>query len=328
LVILTMLVPFGAAGLIGVVKDHVHIPGFGAPATAGASGPAALSVITEPTTGMGRIDQLISTAHEGVEIEMYEVSDQTVETELAADAARGVRVQVLLDSAYSGRSENGSAFSFLSSHGVDVRWASPGEIFHEKSVCVDLVCAFGTANLTSQYYATSRDFWILDTIPADVQAIDSTFASDWTGSTPAPAPGGQDLVWSPGSATAILGVISGAQHTLYVENEEMADTAIVTALVAAAHRGVAVSVIMTTSPTWADAFSRLRAGGVRVVTYPSTASLYIHAKVVVADGTTAFVGSENFSYASLDHNRELGIVTTDGSVVGPVAAAVGRDASG
>ena len=42
--------------------------------------------------------------------------------------------------------------------------------------------------------------------------------------------------------------------------------------------------------------------------------IYIHAKVIVADSglpsQAAFVGSQNFSTASLDYNRELGLVTT------------------
>ncbi|HEX2282145.1 MAG TPA: phospholipase D-like domain-containing protein, partial [Thermomicrobiales bacterium] len=40
-------------------------------------------------------------------------------------------------------------------------------------------------------------------------------------------------------------------------------------------------------------------------------SLYIHAKLIVADGERAFVGSQNLSATSLDQNRELGIVVDD-----------------
>jgi PLD-like domain len=67
------------------------------------------------------------------------------------------------------------------------------------------------------------------------------------------------------------------------------------------------------------------AAGVKVSTYAEDASLYIHAKVVVADGTTAFVGSQNFSESSLDYNRELGLVTSDPAIVGPIARTVTSD---
>ncbi|HLL51444.1 MAG TPA: phospholipase D-like domain-containing protein, partial [Thermomicrobiales bacterium] len=38
---------------------------------------------------------------------------------------------------------------------------------------------------------------------------------------------------------------------------------------------------------------------------------YIHAKIIVADGERAFVGSQNLSATSLDQNRELGIIVDD-----------------
>ncbi|MFM9053962.1 MAG: phospholipase D-like domain-containing protein, partial [Solirubrobacterales bacterium] len=39
--------------------------------------------------------------------------------------------------------------------------------------------------------------------------------------------------------------------------------------------------------------------------------LYIHAKAIVADGTRAFMGSENFGYSSMNYNRELGLMLTN-----------------
>ena len=38
--------------------------------------------------------------------------------------------------------------------------------------------------------------------------------------------------------------------------------------------------------------------------------MYIHGKAIVADGTDAFMGSENISTGSLDWNRELGLMMT------------------
>jgi phosphatidylserine/phosphatidylglycerophosphate/cardiolipin synthase-like enzyme len=60
---------------------------------------------------------------------------------------------------------------------------------------------------------------------------------------------------------------------------------------------------------------RLRAGGVQVV---ADKALYIHAKAIVADGATVFIGSENISSTSLDKNREMGLILTDHAVVATV----------
>ena len=76
-----------------------------------------------------------------------------------------------------------------------------------------------------------------------------------------------------------------------------------------------VVIVMTDQTDWHSAFATLVAAHAAVRVYASNASLYIHAKVVIADAGTphqrAFVGSENFSNASLNSNRELGIETTD-----------------
>src|SRR6202042_612088 len=124
-------------------------------------------------------------------------------------------------------------------------------------------------------------------------------------------PLGDDLIWSPtNSLSALLGLIGSAKTSLAVENEEMGDAQIVTALEDAAKRGVAVEVAMTNGGEYTMEFNALKAAGVKVNTYVTTAPLYIHAKIILADygqsGQVAFVGSENFSNPSLTENRELG----------------------
>ena len=108
----------------------------------------------------------------------------------------------------------------------------------------------------------------------------------------------------------------------------MDDSDVTNALESAAQRGVDVDVVMTYSSSWVDAFDDLTSAGVHVRTYSPDASLYIHAKVVVADEAKLFLGSQNFSAASLDYNRELGIITTDSSLVGPVDKTVASDFAG
>jgi phosphatidylserine/phosphatidylglycerophosphate/cardiolipin synthase-like enzyme len=288
------------------------------------------SLVTEPNDGMQPIYSLISSARDTIDMTMYELADPATVSLLEADARRGVRVRVLLDQDYSGYSTNESDFSQLTSNGVQVRWAPAGTIFHQKTMTVDdRTSAIMTLNLTSKYYSTTRDFAVITTDQPDVAAIEQVFDGDWTNSgAPATGPTGQNLVWSPGAEAAIVSLIDSAQHSLLVENEEMDDPDVTNALESAARRGVDVDVVMTYSSSWTDAFDDLTSAGVHVRTYSPDASLYIHAKVVVADGATLFLGSQNFSASSLDYNRELGIITTDTSLVGPVDQTVAADFAG
>ena len=96
-------------------------------------------------------------------------------------------MRVLLDHDYSGGSVNQAAYSTLSAAGVAVAWANDSEIFHQKTITVDgSESAIMTGNLTPQYYATTRDFVVMDRQPADVAAIEKVFASDWAGAAPSP----------------------------------------------------------------------------------------------------------------------------------------------
>jgi phosphatidylserine/phosphatidylglycerophosphate/cardiolipin synthase-like enzyme len=290
---------------------------------------ATWSLVTEPNQGMGPIYSLMSSPHHTLDMTMYELSDPKAVAMLEADARRGVVVRVLLDSEYQ-KSYNQPAFNALSSNGVQVRWAPSGTIFHQKTITVDgRTSAIMTLNLTAAYYPTSRDFAVITSDAQDVAAIEQVFNVDWSGSgPPAAGPTGLDLVWSPGAEGAIVSLIDSARSSLLVENEEMDDPAVTSALEASAQRGVNVKVVMTNSSSWAAVFGQLVDAGVKVSTYPGNASLYIHAKAVVVDGASVFLGSQNFSVSSLDYNRELGLVTDDPALVGAVSQTISADFAG
>lgn len=142
-----------------------------------------------------------------------------------------------------------------------------------------------------------------------------------------------NLVWSPTqSESAILNLIDSAKSSLAIENEEMSYADIVAALGAAASRGVQTRLAMTLSKEWAANFDKLAAVGVQIVVYDPDAPLYIHAKVILADYGTAsqklFIGSQNFSYNSLDKNRELGLMVTAPAILSSVNAILAKDFQG
>lgn len=286
-----------------------------------------LAVQVEPGAGFSGLDSLVFDAKHSIDMTMYELSDMAFEQDLAAAASRGVDVRVILDGGYA-KFENERAYAYLAANRVQVRW-SPRyfDVTHEKAIVVDSSTAvISTGNLTSRYYATTRDFLVYDRNPLDVAAIAATFNADFASERTYKAAPGSDLLWSPGSEPALVSLIGSAHTSLLVENEEMDNAGIEQALEAAARRGVSVEVTMTDTSDWGSAFRALEAAGVKVRTYPDTSSaLYIHAKVVVADGRRAFVGSENFSTASLSYNRELGLLTSNAAVVTPAAATLRSD---
>jgi phosphatidylserine/phosphatidylglycerophosphate/cardiolipin synthase-like enzyme len=287
-------------------------------------------LVIEPADSMSEIYSFMESASKSLDMTMYELADPTAEQILAQDAARGVDVRVLLDKAYHGGDVNAAAYTYLHTHGVHVMWAYSGTIFHQKTIIVDNTeSCIMTMNLTARYYSTSRDMAVFDTNPADVAAIVSVFNQDFTGAEPGPGlPGSGNLVWSPGSTGSMVALIDSATTSLDIESEEMSDPTIVAALVAAAKRGVDVRIVMTASTSWDNAFSQIVAAGGHVATYPESGSLYIHAKYIDVDDQTVLICSENFSRASLDYNRELGLIIHSPAVAAEVAESFASDFAG
>jgi phosphatidylserine/phosphatidylglycerophosphate/cardiolipin synthase-like enzyme len=305
-----------------------------ATATASAAATSNYTLITAPEQGYTPIYTFVNSATKSVDMTMYELNDTTFEQDLANDAARGVTVRVILDTNLE-KTNNTPAFNFLKAHGVQVVWANTSfAATHQKTITVDGTdSAVMTGNLTSQFYATTRDFAVIDSNQIDVNAIEKAFNADFAHTAFTPTDG-DNLVWSPtDSEDQLLALINGATKTLQVENEEMGLPAVTTALENAAKRGVNVQVTMTnTGNEYASEFTALTNAGAHVATYTGETPIFVHAKVIIADfGTTAarvFLGSENFSNASLNSNRELGVILKDSAVLTSTHTTLTNDFNG
>jgi len=289
-------------------------------------------LIVEPDAGMTPIYTLLRSPRHQLDLTMYELTDPTAEAVLAEDAARGVRVRVILDGRLE-RSHNLAAYSYLRSRGVVVSW-STGRFFatHEKAFVIDgSLAVVMSLNFTERYYATSRDLAVVDPDRHDVAAIESVFGADLDGRSVG-TPAADDLVWSPSqSQSDLVALVEAAAESVSLESEELSSSAMVGALLGALHRGVAVTVVMTYDDSWRGAFTRLAAAGATVRVMYGERPRYIHAKLLVTDAGTsrarAFVGSENLSDASLLHDRELGIVLVVPSLVERVGSVIATDAT-
>ena len=315
------------AALAAVCAFGVALPAF-----------AQQTLVIEPDQGLNPIYTLISSAQSTIDMTMYELQDSTAQNLLCSAAGKGIKVRVILDVNLE-KSNNTSAYNQLSSCGVSVKWAwTTYSATHQKSILIDYgtsnaQVAIMSLNLTSRYYSTSRDYAVIESDPVDMGAIEATFNKDFAHTSVTPS-NGDDLVWSPtNSRTALLNIINNATTSLLVENEEMSDSGIVSALENAASAGVNVTIVMTDNSKYYSNLDALKSAGANIATFPNdSTSLYIHAKAIVADyGTSsavAFVGSENFSYYSLNKNRELGLTTTDSGVLDQLNSTINNDYSG
>jgi cardiolipin synthase A/B len=330
----------GTSQTVSPVSDTTST---GSGKTGSTTAGAYYSLVQYPSAGFSGFYAQTNAAKKSIDMEMYELKDTTEESDLVAAVKRHVTVRVLLDSAFSGKEVNTTAYNYLTTNGVSVKWDPSGYIFHAKVTTFDGTTSdVSTANLTSEYYATTADAEIIDTNPTQVAAIEATFNKDWTGTIPrsdtVQAPG---LVWSPitssGTAeTALVNQIAAAKRTVDFTSEELADPAIYNALAADAKRGVKCEIVMTNSSSWDTGFKAVTSAGCSVHVYPdSTKALYIHIKQIIDDAGTStqsvLIGSQNASYTSLTKNREAGLLLTNteaSSVINALTATFKTDYAG
>lgn len=243
------------------------------------------------------------------------------------DAAnRGIDVRVMLeDHPFGGGSVSPQeTMAKLRSAGVKSQPSDPEfTLTHEKGLIIDGTTAYiMTANMTNAALGTgsstkNREYLIADINSQDVQAIVAIFQADWDHTTA--SFNDPNLVVSPvNSRPSFDSLIASAKQTLLVTSEEMKDSKIEQDLVAAAQRGIKVQVILpapgssTASDSNDSSIKLIKKGGVSV---REDHHLYMHAKIMIIDGKTAFLGSENISAQSLDENRELGLIIADDNVI-------------
>jgi cardiolipin synthase len=289
---------------------------------AGIAHAQTLSTFPESDNTITPVYTFINSATKTLDMTMYEFVDTTAQNDLIALAKKGVTVRVILDQ-NDEYDSNEAAYKALTAGGVSCHWANTTyEATHQKTITVDQKTSLiMTLNLTSEYYSTTRDFAITDTDVKDVAEIETVFNADFVNGTVTPT-AADSLIWSPNLAeTALVNFINSAKHTLLVENEEMNSSTIVTALSNQAKAGVAVTVIMTNDDnTYESEFETLTKAGVKVYTYADSGTiLYIHAKAMSLDygysDENAYIGSINFSTASMTENRELGQTTQNSTVL-------------
>jgi len=299
--------------------------GLGPPDAGPARAGRPVALIVEPDAGPDAIVSLVAAARTSVWMEMYLLTDARAVAALVDRARAGCDVRAILEpSPYMSEGANQSAFDALAAAGARVRWSTPRFSYtHAKTLIVDHArLAVLTLNLTGAGLGGNREYAVVDDDAADIAAAEAVFAADETGDLAGAA---SRVVTSPDASRATLtALIEHAAQSLAIEAEELTDAAIVAALLAARARGVAVTLVWPGPADAGAAFAKLAAAGatVRAVADPG-----IHAKVVVADTRTLYVGSANLTPTSLDRNRELGLRLDDPDVARRVAATVADDAA-
>jgi phosphatidylserine/phosphatidylglycerophosphate/cardiolipin synthase-like enzyme len=288
------------------------------------------TLVVEPDDGRTPLLNAIQGAKRAVHVEAYMLTDQPLIDALVAAKKAGRDVKVVLEQyPYLASGANDAAFSALRSAGVSVTWVQTTfQLTHTKTLVIDPGQPTGVAwimslNLSAVAFTGNRDYAALASDPADVAEADAVILADYANTADARVT--HRLVVSPeDSRTKLTAMIDASTKTLDVEMEELSDGTIQARLATAVKRGVVVRLVMASSPssTTKASLDWLKANGVLVKTL-STPDM--HAKAMIVDGARAYVGSVNFTAASLDKNREIGVITDTPATLTRLSTTIAAD---
>jgi cardiolipin synthase A/B len=176
----------------------------------------------------------------------------------------------------------------------------------------------------------TRDYAVVTRHRGEVDEIKACFKADWHRKE-FDAGDGARLVWCKGNARdRIAALIDGARHTLVAQNERYQDPIIIEHLVRARMRGVKIHLMARPPHTLKEEKLVEGVGGLRImndvgIRIHKLKHLKLHAKMLLADGWRAIVGSINLTPGSFDSRRELAIEVADSDVVNRLHKVAARD---
>ncbi len=284
-----------------------------------SQGASSQSLIVLPDDGVAVVLELIERAQESIRLKIYLMTYRDIRAALIRAANRGVDVRVIIEKNPTGGGDsNQISYDELVDGGVSVKWApATFRLTHEKSLVIDdREALFGTFNYTVSSFSSNREYGVRLDDPSIVDDIASIFDADWD-AVGIELSDDSPLVLSPtNSRDRIYDIVDGAEQTLWLEQATLLDEDVTDRLIQAVHRGVEVRFIGADrggADDYAEAnYERLRQAGAQVALLGDP---QIHAKVILADGERALIGSINMTFASMELNRELGILTQDPDVV-------------
>ncbi len=291
------------------------------------------SVIVLPDDSARPIVEAINNAKKSLRIKMFTFSDPTLIQAVIAAHKRGVDVRIMLNPARrSGEEENTETREQLTKAGIDVMDSNPRfDVTHEKSMVIDDETAYvKSLNWQTKNLTETRDYAVVTSHKHEVDEIIECFEADWVRAEFAPGDRSH-LIWCVGNGRQRLGqLIDDAKDSLWLQNERYQDPVIIEHIVRAKERGVKVHVMAR--PPHKLKREKLVEGvsGLRIlqdvgIKIHKLKHVKLHAKVLLADGERAIIGSINLAPGSFDSRRELAIEVRDKHVVDRVHVVLKHD---
>jgi len=268
-----------------------------------------VKLLIQPDDGVAPIVRALNRAKKSIQILVFRVDRSEIEKALLEAVQRGVAVQALIASTNRGGDKNLRRFEMrLLEKGITVaRTANDLLRYHGKMMIIDgkelHVFAF---NFTHLDIDLSRSFGISTTSRNVVKEASKLFDCD-AKRIPYKAKCAEFVVSPANARKELMKFIDGAKKQLLMYEMKISDSEFITLLNEKISQGLDVRVIGQGSV-------RGRSLPIRIM--PTR----LHARAILRDGTSAFLGSQSLRKLELEARREIGIIFHDKKVVKQMAS--------
>ena len=263
-----------------------------------------MKLVLQPDDGLEPILKALDQAKKSIQILIFRIDRSEVEKALTAAVERGVSVQALVACTNRGGEKILRRFEMrLLERGVTVtRTADDLVRYHGKMIIIDgkelFLLAFNFSHLD---ITLSRSFGVSTSEPKIVAEAIRLFESDVKRLLY--KAGNNDLVVSPVNAREQLTkFIEGAKKQLLMYDMKVSDPAFLKLLDEKVSQGVDVRLIGQTSAPGRSLSTR-------------ALPMRLHARAILRDGHSAFLGSQSLRKLELDVRREIGLIFHDARIV-------------
>jgi cardiolipin synthase len=263
-----------------------------------------VKLLIQPEGGIDPLLEPLRQAKKSIQILIFRIDRSEVEKALVEAAARGVAVQALIAYTNRGGDKNLRRFEMrLLERGITVTRTSDDLVrYHGKMFIVDAKELYLLAfNFTHLDISMSRSFALITSKPSLVKEAVKLFEAD-VKRVPYVA-GEKDFVVSPSNAREQLEkFIKGAKRQLLMYEMKISDHEFVKMLTDKVSEGVDVRIIGTT---------QAKGSLLPIRKLPTR----LHARAIMRDGESAFLGSQSLRKLEMEARREIGIIVHDAKIV-------------
>lgn len=274
-----------------------------------------MKLLIEPEHGVQPILDALAGAKKSIEIAIFRFDHPDIEKALLDAIKRGVAVQALI--AYTNRGGEKRLRDLetrlLGAGAIVARTSDDLVKYHAKYFIVDgkklVLLGF---NFTRQDLQLTRSFGLIATKPNLLKEAGKLFAGDCTRQPYSCS--SKTLIVSPMNARQrLMDFLEGAKKELLIYDVEVSDPGILRILKERLEEGVEVRIIGELKAK--DHIGETRAS------HP----LRLHARAIVRDGKSVFIGSQSLRRMELDLRREMGLLVHDEALASAVAKVFEED---